>query len=284
MSMKLTPFCRLLPLLLVACAGRGGTAARTPVPSAAPFTPVATPVTAPTLLPPGTETAWSPDGRRYATRECCNVGIVVDPAQGRDARLQMSNGAGVRGWTADSRFVLFGDRHPVKGFAWTYVFDVQQWDWILETPGCPMRSTGDLVYADPCGDYPLAIAPDAPRFLMENGLLITLPDLSQVDLLPDLGDPGPLIFYPLAGWAPGGAHLAFVALTYPRPGFSDFETALYYARGDGTGVQRVPLGGDFPHRLEWTPDGSAVTVVAGDAETRYTVVMGTGELLVTPAP
>lgn len=233
---------------------------------------------------PNAEAVWSPDGRFYATGECCNVGIVGDQEQRRVTRLQMSIGAGVRGWTADSRYVIFGDRHPVKGFAWTFVFDVQQWNWILETPGCPIHSTGDFVYADPCGEFPVAIAPDAPRFLMENGLLTFLPDVRQVDLLPELRDSKPLIFYPLASWSTSGAYLAFVVLTYVRPGFSDFEITLYYAQGDGSSVHRVPLGNDFPQRLEWAENSRAVTVVAGETETRYTVVLSTGELLITPAP
>jgi hypothetical protein len=229
----------------------------------------------------------SPDGRWLATTECCVTGSVVDVEQQRTASLPMYLSAHLVGWTADSRFAIFGGRHSAKYFTFTYVFDVQVWDWILVTPGCTMHG-GDIVYSDPCGEYPLALDPTASRFLMENGILFNLPGLEQVDLMPERrGDP-PLIHFPMAGWSPDGASLAWVMLLFPRPGYSDILTTLYTAQGDGSEVEALVLGNQFPRSFEWAADSRTVTVAIGPERQAnwayHTVDIATGTETVTTTP
>jgi hypothetical protein len=267
----------LLLLPIAACARQAAT------PSPAPLTPAAAATPA-----SGTDAATaSPDGRWMASVACCNVGSVIDVGGQRAASLHMFISAHLVGWTVDSRFAVFGGRHPAKYITFTYVFDVDAWDWILVTPGCTLHG-GDVVYSDPCGEYPVAIAPNASRFLMENGLLINLPSLEQVDLMPDLRGRSPLIHFPMAAWSPDGAYLAWVLLTYPRPGFAEFETALYLAHGDGSNVQRFPLSDQFPRSFAWSSDSRKVTVAVGPEGHRewtyFVVEAATGATTVTPAP
>ena len=265
-------------------------ASATPLPALtpAPFLP-------PLVPPPDTEAVWSPDHKWYATTQSfCSTAVVVDPDRQRVAQLPMTNSVcgQVRDWTADSRFAIFGERHA-KGNATTYVFDAQTWDWILETPGCIIHSTGDYLGWEPCGDYPAALSPNAPRLLMENGHLISLPDLQDSDLLPGLRDRRPMIqhgYYGgyVASWSPDGAYLAFVTVINRRPGYADYEFALYLALGDGTQVRQVVRLESFPRSLQWTEAGRTVIVVTGADDVvvaqTYMLDVLTGQVQITPGP
>lgn len=163
----------------------------------------------------------------------------------------------------------------------------------METPGCTLHSTGDLIYWDSCGEYPAALSLNAPRFLMENGYLVDLPGAQRTDLLPDLRERKPLIQTGwgggyLASWSPDGAYLAFVVVIYGRHGYPEYEHRLYLAFGDGTQVQQVALLDGFPWYLQWTEDGRTVTLAAGDSDgvvdQTYIVDALTGQVQVTSGP
>lgn len=253
----------------------------TPAPSLTPLVP-----------PPDAEAFWSPDHKWYAaTQAWCSTAVVVDPASSRVAQLPMTGSVcgQVWGWTADSRFAIFGERHP-KGNATTYVFDVQQWDWILKTPGCAIHSTGSYVGWEACGEYPVTLSPNAPRLLLENGRLVTLPDALQTDLIPDRRAHNPLIQHGqsgsyLASWSPDGAYLAFVTVINRRPGYADYEYTLYLALGDGTQVRQVPLLEVFPQSLQWAADGRTLVMVTGVGDgvaQTYVLDAPTGQVQITP--
>jgi hypothetical protein len=198
--------------------------------------------------------------------------VVVDPESGRIAQLLMAGSVcgHVWGWTADGRFAIFGERHP-KGNATTYVFDARQWAWILETPECALQSTGSYIGWEPCGEYPAALSPGAPRFLMENGRLINLPNAQPLDLLPDLRDRKPRIQMGwgggyLASWSPDDKYLAFVIVIDVQPGYAKYEHWLYLALGDGTQVRQVALLEGFPWYLRWREYGRSLSLATGDSD------------------
>jgi hypothetical protein len=153
------------------------------------------------------------------------------------------------------------------------------------TKGCKFTGTADLLGWENCGDYPVALSPNAPRFLLMNGKLIELPDLRQVELLPDfpVGQVSVLGDSPhgeLSAWSPDGSALAFVVQSLDPSGF-----ALYAARGDGAQVRQVTSLVNCSKSLQWSPDSEQVMVFTGpcdaDANTlRYVFDVTTGQLRV----
>jgi hypothetical protein len=177
-------------------------------------------------------------------------GIVVDIELERTFAVPIAAYDGFWKWTTDSRFAIFRYRNA-KGNSMTYVFDTVMWEF-ERTSGCPVTNTGSLLAWASCGDYPIALAPNAPRFLMENGSLVNLPGL-QKSRLPALWDADHQSVL-VAEWSPNGNYLAFVTGNYPSEGGT-----LYLAQGDGAWVQQsVSFEGD--HSLQWAADGASVTV------------------------
>ena len=243
---------------------------------------------------PGPSASWSPDGRYFATTDR-DGGIVGEVNSQRVITAFMPGGVGVWRWTNDSRFVIFRWRHPHNN-SYTYVFDTQEWKLIWSTPGCKFIGRADLLLWENCGDYPVALSPNAPRFLMMNGKLIDLPDLRQVDLITDVraGQVAVLGESPqgeLSAWSPDGSALAFVTqLSFDPPSF-----ALYLAHGDGTQVRRITSLTNYPKSLQWSPDSTQVIVTTGPIDSdvtslRYVLDMATGQVQVeqitalTPTP
>jgi hypothetical protein len=152
--------------------------------------------------------------------------------------------------------VLFPFRYRnAKGNSMTYVFDALTWEF-ERTPGCPEIVTGFLQTWEYCGDYPVALAPNAPRFIMENGSIVDLPGLEKVRLQAEWGASERIILG--AEWSPDGDRLAFVT------GSQSFDGGtLYLARGDGTGVeQSVSFEGQQFDSLRWADGGASAIVVA----------------------
>ncbi len=201
------------------------------------------------LSTPDSRVIWSADSRRYATVDN-GCAVVVDTEQERTFATPIATGPGFWRWTADSRFAIFRYRNA-KGNSMTYVFDAVTWEF-ERTSGCPVIQTGSLLAWAPCGDYPIALAPNAPRFLMENGSLINLPGLQKTRLRPfrDADHQSVLA----ASWSPNGDYLAFVTGNYPSEGGT-----LYLAQGDGSRIQQSVSFDDY-HSLQWAADGTSVSV------------------------
>jgi hypothetical protein len=196
---------------------------------------------------PDLQVTWSSDGERYACVDS-GCGIVVDTAQNRTWSRPIP--ATFWRWTTDSRYAIFRYQNA-KGNTMTYVFDAVMWEF-ERTQGCPDIHTGYLLTWVPYGDYPLALAPNAPRFLMENGSLVDLPGLQKIRL-PVHWDADHLSVL-VAEWSPNGGYLAFVAGRYPSEGGT-----LYLAHGDGTWIQQS-VSFEGSHTLQWATDGTSVIV------------------------
>lgn len=182
---------------------------------------------------------------------------VADPPQKRE--FSQYSSLSFWAWTADSRFAIFRYTHPQHNMRITAVFDTQVWDFILHTPGCDVVQGGSLVVYAKCGEFPVALSPVAPVFLMENGRLVELPDLQQINLLAGLensyiGAEGSI----LAGWSPDGEYLAFVTT---QQGNEGNEYMLYLANGNGGQLRTITPIEPYPSRLEWKPDGTTVTII-----------------------
>ncbi len=221
---------------------------------------------------PDSQAAWSPDGRRYAIVDS-GCGVVVDAKQRRTFATPIATGPGFWRWTADSRFAIFRYRNA-KGNSITYVFDVVSWEF-EQTPGCALVQTGSLMAWVSCGDYPIALAPNGPRFLMENGNLVNLPGFQKTRLqaLWNADHQSVLV----ADWSPNGDYLAFVAGNYL---FKYKGGTLYLAQGDGTRVQQSLSFKDY-HSLQWAADGTSVTVETDI--NRYIVDVATMQVQVVSA-
>jgi hypothetical protein len=238
------------------------------------FTPTLTPLPTPTLDP---SAVWSPDGKRYATAS----GAVVDTERGRVATVNGDASPWLRfwRWTAEGRYAIF-IRLNQYGNGQTIVFDIQAWQTILTTSGCAAPTS-------PCLEFPKALHPSTPRFLMADGRLVTLPLYQPLDLLA-AWRPGTLTVAE-AAWSPNGGYLLFVAGTgepsgAALSGAALSGAALYFAQGDGTLVRQpsAPLQGTF-RALAWASDGQTATVVTSTH--LYTLEAATGLVTaVTPTP
>jgi dipeptidyl aminopeptidase/acylaminoacyl peptidase len=201
------------------------------------------------LSTPDSQAAWSPNGERYAIVDS-GCGVVVDTVQERTWAMPLATGPGFWRWTADSRFAIFRYQNA-KGNSITYVFDAVMWKF-ERTSGCPVIQTGSLMAWASCGDYPIALAPNAPRFLMENGSLVNLPGL-QSDSFSVFWDADHQSVLS-AEWSPDGNYLAFVTGNYPYEGGT-----LYIAQGDGKRAQQS-VSFEGYHTLQWAADGKSVAV------------------------
>jgi hypothetical protein len=218
------------------------------------------------LTPPDSQEAWSPNGERYAIVES-GCGIVVDTVQERVLAVPIATGPGFWRWTMDSRFAIFRYRNA-KGNSMTYVFDAVTWEY-ERTSGCPSVGAGFLQTWAYCGDYPIALAPNSARFLMENGGIVNLPGLEAVRLQVNWDVDQHLLG---AEWSPEGDWLAFVTGSYQSSGGT-----LYLAQGDGGEIRQV-VSIEKYNSLQWAADGTSVAVETESS--RYVVEVATMQVQV----
>lgn len=244
-----------------------------------PFIPTPTFTFTPTPTPtwtPEPQAVFAPGGKRYAL----DRGVVVDLEGGRTATVTTELSPWLRfwRWTADGRFALF-TRINQYGNGRTIVFDAQNWKTIFETNGCG-STTGTGSPLNRCGEYPIALF--GSRFLRADGVLIDLPSGQPTDLLAPWRT-GSTLFAFYGDWSPNGATIAFLADSEAQT-----DLALYWAKGDGTQVQRTIRLDGLPSSLQWTADSKSVVVTT--TLKRYTLDVATGQLqevpiaTVTPTP
>jgi LysM repeat protein len=244
-----------------------------------PFLPTPTFTFTPTPTPtwtPEPQAVFAPGGKRYAL----DRGVVVDLEGGRTATVTTELSPWLRfwRWTADGRFALF-TRINQYGNGRTIVFDAQNWKTIFETNGCG-STTGTGSPLNRCGEYPIALF--GSRFLRADGVLIDLPGGQPTDLLAPWRT-GSTLFAIYGDWSPNGATIAFLADSEAQT-----DLALYWAKGDGTQVQRTSRLDGLPSSLQWTADSKSVVVTT--MLKRYTLEVATGQLqetsiaTVTPTP
>ncbi len=192
------------------------------------------------------EAVWSPDGKKYgiAVRGC---GVVVNLEQRQTLSQPIASYASFWGWTADSRFAIFRYHHA-HNQAFIYVFDLATTEF-KRTSGCSLIQAGSLIAWDACGDYPIALAPNAPYLLLENGNLLKLPDFRQKQFFKSPSSNSTQIS--LASWSPDGAYLGFV---------DNWEGILYLARGDGTQLEAITTLEGYAQVLQWATDSLSLMV------------------------
>jgi LysM repeat protein len=241
----------------------------------ATFTPTLTPTPTPPLPTVDPLALFSPNGKRYAT----NGGVVVDVEQRRViGDILNPTSLTIWRWTNDSRYAIFGRKNQFNS-TYTYVFDTLAWKLVYSTNGCSVQPNTTTL-TDACGDYPFTQASNAPRFVMENGVLVDLTTLQSTDLLATKRPAQPSL---VAGsWSPDGTYLTWVAADSTQTAF-----ILYLANGDGTGVQALATLDGRPTGLQWF---SATKATVNTATGTYTVdaIAGTVETdataTVTPSP
>jgi len=241
----------------------------------ATFTPTLTPTPTPPLPTIDPLALFSPNGKRYAT----NGGVVVDLDQRRVVSdILNPTSLTIWRWTSDSRYAIFGRKNQFNS-TYTYVFDTLTWKLVYSTNGCSVQPNTTTL-TDACGDYPFTLAINAPRFVMENGVLVDLTTLQSTDLLATRRPAQPTL---VAGsWSPDGTYLTWVTADSTQTAFT-----LYLANGDGTGVQALTTLDGRPTGLQWF---SATKATVNTATSNYTVDASAGTVetdataTVTPSP
>ncbi|MBI5566368.1 MAG: hypothetical protein HY870_15825, partial [Chloroflexi bacterium] len=201
---------------------------------------------------------WSPSGQHFTIdgeqdgqyHGMTTFSTIYTAKQDKSAVIHFSyKWGGIRGWTTDGRYALFGSGDQYGNSA-AYAFDTREWAEL----GLGFSSRYNCGIGSACRQGIVTIAPKTSRLVLGDGNLVNLTDLSHTNVISDIGRNS----IGLAAWSPDESYVIFTAYQYKDDHTNDF--ALFLAKGDGTQVRQLSSMETSANSIGWGIGGQCASI------------------------